>query len=209
MASALKTYGLFIGGAWVEGSGAGEVEVISPSTEEIIGRVPQASVADIEAAIRAARTAFDDGPWPRMAPKERSAVLLRFAEAIATRRAELLELIIDEAGSSRPIAETLQFDIPLGHAFWFAERAASYPFSDPLPPVVAAGGIGQGVILKEPVGVVAALTAFNFPVYLNLWKLFPALAMGNTVVLKPSPLTPASSMEMAIAFAESDVPPGA
>jgi aldehyde dehydrogenase (NAD+) len=209
MAGALKTYGLYIEGRWIDGTGRAEVEIISPSTEEVIGRVPQASVDDVEAAIGAARRAFDEGPWPNLSPKDRSRVLLDFAEAIKARREQLLALIIDEAGSARPIAESLQFDVPLSHAFWFAERAASYPLEEPLPPVVAAAGIGQGVILKEPVGVVAAITAFNFPVYLNMWKLFPALAMGNTVVLKPSPYTPLEAFALAEIAADVGLPPGA
>jgi aldehyde dehydrogenase (NAD+) len=208
MATALRTYQLFIGGDWVDGTGAEALDVVSPSTEEVIGRVPQASVTDVERAVASARRAFDEGPWPRTRPRERSDTLLRFADAIAARRSQLIELIIDEAGAARPIAESLQFDVPLAHAFWFAERAGTYPLSEPLPPVVAAGGIGQGVILKEPIGVVAAITAFNFPVYLNLWKLFPALAMGNTVVLKPSPYTPLEAFALAEIAAEVGLPPG-
>jgi len=208
MSSALRTYRLFIDGAWVDGSGDEESSVISPSTEEVIGSVPQASISDVDDAVGAARRAFDDGPWPRMAPAERSRILVAFAEAIASRRAELIELIIDEAGSARPIAESLQFDAPLSHAFWFAERAATFPYMEPLPPIVAAGGIGQGMIVKEPAGVVAAITAFNFPVYLNLWKLFPALAMGNTVVLKPSPYTPLEAFALAEIAEQVGLPPG-
>ncbi|MGH2785444.1 MAG: aldehyde dehydrogenase family protein [Actinomycetota bacterium] len=208
MGTTLRTYRLFIDGTWVDGTGDEENVVISPSTEEVIGSVPQASVADVQEAVAAARFAFDDGPWPRMQPKERSRVLLAFAEAIAARRDELVELIIDEAGSARPIAESLQFDAPLSHAFWFAERAATFPFLEPLPPVIASGGIGQGMIAKEPAGVVAAITAFNFPVYLNLWKLFPALAMGNTVVLKPSPYTPLEAFALAEIAEAVGLPPG-
>ena len=208
MASALRTYRLFIGGSWVDGSGDEETLVISPSTEEPIGSVPQGTVKDVEAAVDAARRAFDDGPWPGMDPRERSRVLVAFAEAIAARRDDFIELIIDEAGSARMIAEQLQFDAPLGHAFWFAERAATYPYMEPLPPVITPAGIGQGMIVKEPAGVVAAVTAFNFPVYLNLWKLFPALAMGNTVVLKPSPYTPLEAFALAEIAEQVGLPPG-
>lgn len=208
MASALRTYRLFIGGEWVDGSGDEEDIVISPSTEEAIGSVPQATVSDVEEAVGAARHAFDEGPWPRMRPSDRSRVLVAFAEAVAARRSDLIELIIDEAGSARSVAESLQFDAPLSHAFWFAERAATFPYMEPLPPIVAAGGIGQGMIVKEPAGVVAAVTAFNFPVYLNLWKLFPALAMGNTVVLKPSPYTPLEAFALAQIAEDAGLPPG-
>src|SRR5665811_385431 len=130
-----------------------------------------------------------EGPWPRMTPRERSDALLGFMAEVESRRAELVDLIIAEAGSARPIAESLQFDTGFRYAQWFADRVAGFPFQDPLPPQAGARGLGQGVIVKEPLGVVAAITPFNFPLYLNLSKVVPALAMGNTVVLKPSPFT--------------------
>jgi aldehyde dehydrogenase (NAD+) len=190
MATTLKNYGLYIGGEWVEASSGERVAVINPATEEAIGEVPQASVDDIDRAVGAARRAFEEGPWPRLSPRERSEALLRFTQTVADRRAELVDLIISEAGSARPIAEALQFETGFRYAQWFAERTASFPYLDPLPPQAGPRGLGQGVILKEPVGVVAAITPFNFPLYLNLSKVVPALAMGNTVVLKPSPYTP-------------------
>src|SRR5262249_475027 len=141
-------------------------------------------------AVESARRAFDAGPWPRMSPRERSDVLVQFVQAVAGRRAELVDLIVAEAGCARPFAQALQFDTPLRYAPGFADRAAPFPFVGPLPPQVSPRGLGQGAILKEPVGVVAAITPFNFPLYLNLVKVVPALAVGCTVVLKPSPLTP-------------------
>ena len=107
--------------------------VINPATEEVIGEVPQASVADVDRAVAAARRAFDEGPWPRMSPRERSDVLVRFTQAIADRRAELVDLIIAEAGSARPIAEAIQFDTGLRYTAWFAERAATLPVPRPAP----------------------------------------------------------------------------
>jgi aldehyde dehydrogenase (NAD+) len=203
-----QQYRLYIDGDWVEASTDDEVEVVNPATEEIIGRVPQASVADVDRAVRAARRAFDDGPWPRLTPRARSDALLRFSQIVADRRAELVDLIIAEAGSARPIAQALQFDTPLRYTFWFAERAASFPFLDPLPPQAGPRGLGQGVILKEPIGVVAAITPFNFPLYLNLAKVAPALAVGNTVVLKPSPFTPLEAFVLGDIAGEADLPPG-
>jgi aldehyde dehydrogenase (NAD+) len=190
MATALTSYRLYIDGVWVDASGEDVLSVVNPATEEAIGAVPQASVADVDRAVAAARRAFDDGPWPRLSARERSDVLVRFTQTIADRRAELVDLIIAEAGSARPIAEGFQFGAALRYASWFAERAATFPYLDPLPPQAGARGLGQGVIHKEPIGVVAAITPFNFPLYLNLAKVMPALAVGNTVVLKPSPYTP-------------------
>jgi aldehyde dehydrogenase (NAD+) len=208
MATPLTSARLYIDGKWVDASSDEELEVINPATEEVFGRVPQAAVADVDRAVAAARTAFDEGPWPRMSPRERSDALLRFMHTLADRRADVVELIIAEAGAARPIAEALQFDTPLRFAFWFAERAATFPYEEPLPPQVSARGIGQGVIIKEPVGVVAAITAFNYPMYLNLAKVLPALAVGNTVVLKPSPYTPLEALVLGEIADAAELPPG-
>src|SRR5205807_243373 len=152
-----------IDGEWVDAASDDGLEVINPATEEAIGSVPQGSVADVDRAVAAARKAFEDGTWRRMSPRQRSDALLRFMQTIADRKAELVDLIIAEAGAARWVAEGLQFDTGFKYAQWFAERTASFPFQDPLPPQVSARGLGQGVILKEPAGVVAAITPFNFP----------------------------------------------
>lgn len=203
----MQTYDLFIDGAWTPGTGSEELEVINPATEEIIGRVPQASTNDVISAVKSARRAFDEGPWGRTTPKERARVLERFHEALTARKAELVSLAVSEAGSTQLMADMLQVQTPLDHLAWWAERAGTFQYVEPLPPM-AGMGLGQGVVLKEPVGVVAAITPFNFPVFLNLWKLGPALAMGNTVVLKPSPHTPLEAFILADIIAELDLPPG-
>jgi aldehyde dehydrogenase (NAD+) len=203
-----ESYQLYIDGKWVESSSDEELVAVNPATEEIIAHVPQTSTVDVDRAVSAARRAFEEGPWPRMSPRERSDALLRFTQAVADRRDVLVDLIIAEAGSARPIAEALQFDTPLRYTFWFAERAASFPYLDPLPPQAGPRGLGQGVILKEPVGVVAAITPFNFPLYLNLAKVAPALATGNTVVLKPSPYTPLEALVLGEIADAVDLPPG-
>jgi aldehyde dehydrogenase (NAD+) len=208
MSSALKNYKLYIDGKWVDGSSDEELEVINPATEEVITKVPQASIGDVDRAVVAARRAFEDGPWPRLSPGERSDALLRFVQTMVDRRSELVGMIIAEAGAARPIAEAFQFDAPMNFSFWFAERAATFPYQEPLPPQVSARGLGQGVILKEPVGVVAAITAFNYPMYLNLAKVVPALAVGNAVVLKPSPYTPLEALVLGEIAEAAELPPG-
>ncbi len=202
----MTEYDLFIDGTWTPGHG-GELAVINPANGENIGRVPEASVEDIDAAVTAARHAFDEGPWPTMAPAERSRILLAFLDALTKRKESLLDLNMAEAGSTRMLADFLQVGIPLEHFRWFAERAATFPFEEPLPPVIGMG-IGQGIISKEPVGVVAAITPFNFPLFLNLWKIGPALAMGNTMVLKPSPHTPLEAFVLGEIAEEAGLPPG-
>jgi aldehyde dehydrogenase (NAD+) len=205
--SGLLTYGYFVDGRFEDTSGDGEVVVVNPATEDEIGRVGNASVADVDRAVRAARVGFDEGPWPRLSPAERSRHLLRLAEVLADRIDDLIELNIAEAGATRDLASSGQTRVPLGFFRQWAERAATFSFVEPLPPFQGER-LGQGVILKEPVGVVAAITPFNFPVLLNLHKLGPALAMGNTVVLKPSPYTPLEAFFIAQAVEESDLPKG-
>jgi aldehyde dehydrogenase (NAD+) len=199
---------LYIDGKWVDASSDDSLDVINPATEEVIGHVPEASVADIDRAVAAARRAFDDGPWPRMSPRERADALLRFVQELQARRAEIVELIIAEAGAARPIAENFQFDAPMKFSYWFAERAATFPYEESLPVQSGPRGLGQGVILKEPVGVVAAITAFNYPMFLNLAKVMPALGVGNSVVLKPSPYTPMEALVLGEIADAAELPPG-
>jgi aldehyde dehydrogenase (NAD+) len=208
VSSALKDYPLYIDGKWVDASSDAELVVVNPATEDVIAKVPEASIEDVGRAVAAARRAFEDGPWPRMSPRERSEALQRFTQSLADRRGEIVDMIIAEAGAARSIAEAFQFDTPLRYAFWFAERTATFPYEDPLPPQVSPRGLGQGVIRKEPVGVVAAITAFNYPLYLNLAKVVPALAVGNSVVLKPSPYTPLEALVLGEIADAAELPPG-
>src|SRR5256714_12927419 len=143
-----------------------------------------------------------------MSPRERSDALLRFMQTIADRRAELVDLIIAEAGAARWVAEGLQFDTGFKYARWSAGRTPSSRSRAPLPPQPSARGLAQAVILREPVGVVAAITPFNFPLYLNLSKVVPALAAGNSVVLKPSPYTPMEAFVLGEIADAAELPPG-
>lgn len=201
-------YRLFIDGVWVDGEADSVVEVINPASEAVIGTAVQATEKDVVRAINAARRAFDDGPWPRMSPRQRSTALLRMAEVLERRRGELVELNIREAGSVRALAETLQVGIPLDHFRDTAERILmSFPFEQPMLPITGQG-IGQGVVLKEPAGVAALISAYNFPLFLNLFKVAPALAAGCTAVLKPAPATPLEAFVLAEVAEEADIPPG-
>ncbi|MFE4504126.1 aldehyde dehydrogenase family protein [Rhodococcus sp. NPDC056743] len=205
----LKEYHrLFIDGAWVSGESARTEPVINPATEEVIGRAPVASVADVTRAIRAARTAFDDGPWPRMSVSERSAIMLRMADAMESRIEELIELNIAESGSTRIGAETFQVAIPIAHFRDTADRVLrTFPMETPLAPFVGRG-IGQGVVQREPFGVAALISAYNFPFLLNLVKLAPALAAGCTMVLKPAPNTPLEAFVLGEIAEAAGLPPG-
>ncbi len=201
-------YRLFIDGTWTDGESDSVVKVVNPATEAVIGTVVQATEKDVVRAIESARTAFDDGPWPRMSARERSATLLRMADVLESRRAELVELNIREAGSVRVLAETLQVGIPLDHFRDTVERVlTSFPFEQPMLPVIGQG-LGQGVILKEPAGVAALISAYNFPLFLNLFKVGPALAAGCTAVLKPAPTTPLEAFVLGEVAEEAGLPAG-
>ncbi|WP_054815033.1 aldehyde dehydrogenase family protein [Nocardia arizonensis] len=181
---------LFIDGEWVGGQGTEQITVVNPATEEPIGYVPQATPADVEHAVAAARTAFDSGPWPRMTPAERAEILAEMAAELQRRRPELVELSIAEAGSTRMLAEFLQVGAPIDHLADLATRVLpKFDFETAMLPTFGRG-IGQGIVVREPFGVAALITAFNFPLFLNLFKVGPALAAGCTVVLKCSPYTP-------------------
>lgn len=201
-------YRLFIDGQWTDGTSESATEVINPATENVIGTVVEATRQDVVSAITAARKAFDEGPWPRMTPRERSAVLARMADVLDRRRDELMTLNTKEAGSTRALAETLQVGIPLAHFRDTAERVLmSFAFEQPMLPSIGQK-LGQGVVLKEAAGVAALISAYNFPLFLNLFKLAPTLAAGCTAVLKPAPTTPLEAFILGEVVEEAGLPPG-
>jgi acyl-CoA reductase-like NAD-dependent aldehyde dehydrogenase len=202
-------YELYIDGAWTSEGAVGTIEVIDPATEDVIGSVPEGSTKTVVHAISAAREAFDSGPWPWMKPSQRAAALVRMAEVLEGRAAELRELIVAETGSVGFLTDFVQAAGSIGmlrsnaaiveHSFDWVENGA---------PTGSPTGVGGSAILREPVGVVAAITPFNFPFMLNVVKVAPALAVGCTVVLKPHPWTPLDAMMIAEAAAAAGIPPG-
>lgn len=208
---AVETYKLYIDRAWQDSDGDEFVDVINPATEEVIGRVPQATKSDVTRAIQAARTAFDDGPWPTMTVRERSEVLLRMADIMDRRREEIVQLNMRECGSTRALADSIQVGIPMNNFRDMAERAMHlFPYEMAMTPTIAeaTGQIGQGVIRREPFGVAALISAYNFPFFLNIMKLAPALAAGCTMVLKPAPTTPLEAFIIAEFAEEAGLPKG-
>lgn len=201
---------LYINGEWVPV--AGRDTVINPADESVLATVPVGSVADVEAAIQAARDAFDKGPWPRLPQAERQAKLTAFLDAIDRRKAEIVRLIVAEAGATQMLADFLQYGIPMQHARHMVELSGR-PAITPLPVEVspnAAGTLtlGAGVISREPVGVVSCITPYNFPFFLNVGKIIPAMAVGCTVVLKPSPYTPIEALILGEIADEVGLPKG-
>lgn len=201
---------LYIGGLWSDGESDSRAAVRNPATEQIIAEVPQASVADARRAIAVARAAFDDGPWPRMKPAERAAILLRMATEMERRLPELIAVNMAEAGSVRSLASTLQTRLPVAHLRDMAERVMpGFAWERPMDPTITPGiGISQGVLRREPFGVCSLIAAYNFPFFLSMMKLIPALAAGCTVVLKPAPATPLESLMIGDFADAAGIPPG-
>jgi len=202
-------YELFIDGAWTSEGAEGSIDVIDPATEEVIGSVPEATTKTAVRAIEAARRAFDEGPWPYMKPSDRAARLTAMAEILEARAGDLRELIIAETGSTGFLTDAVQGAGSIG---MLRSNAAitehSFPWVENGPPTGAPTGMSGNALVREPIGVVAAITPFNFPFMLNVVKVAPALAAGCTVVLKPHPWTPLDAMLIAEVAAEAGIPPG-
>jgi aldehyde dehydrogenase (NAD+) len=194
---------LFIGGVWTEPSTSEVIEVFSPATGQKVGQVPLAAEADVNAACAAARKAFDEGPWPRMTPAERQGVLAKVAAAVEERADEFKHLLRLETGQPAAIIDILQFGPGLASLQFVANAADKFPWQE-----VRDGIYGQTLILREPIGVVAAVVAWNVPFFLACNKLGPALLAGCTVVLKPAAETPLSANLLAELFAEAGLPEG-
>ena len=212
----LKTHyeSLYIGGSWVKPKGSETYTVINPATEEAIGEVPLGSAADADAAIAAARDAFDHGPWPKMEWRERAVILQQFHNALLARKDEIVQLCVAEAGSIIPVATIMQFDMALDGLQYYIDQIQRREFV--IPSSVSAhtnwatGGetLGSTVKVYEPLGVSVGITAYNYPFFLNLAKLGPALASGCTFILKPAPQTPLEAMILGDIASEAGIPPG-
>ncbi|MBF6472635.1 aldehyde dehydrogenase [Nocardia abscessus] len=201
----MKTWkGLFIGGEWVTASSSDVLEVRDAATEQVCGTVPVVTEDDIDRAIAVAREAFDHGPWPHTTLEERADVLGRIAGELRRREPELADLITAEVGS--PIAFSTVGQAPAGAVFfdYYAGLLKSAPWREPRPGL---SGL-DSVLVREPVGVVAAIVPWNGPVYLLASKLAPALAAGCTIVIKPSPETALDAMVVAEAVHAAGLPHG-
>ncbi|QNP72087.1 aldehyde dehydrogenase family protein [Streptomyces roseirectus] len=199
---------LFVGGEWTEPDG-GHYEVIDPATEDVVGLAPEASAAQARDACAAAREAFDG--WSRTRPEERTAVLARAAELILARRDEFTDLARAETGATTATVRSMQLAVA-------AARFRRYARVEPTewaiaPQINEAGPMGKAAVMgalavRQPVGVVTCVTSYNNPWANPAGKIAPALAMGNTVVVKPAPQDPLSVYRMAEVLEAAGVPPG-
>jgi len=194
---------LYIGGVWIEPHSGRQLDLVSPDTEQVVARVAEADETDMDRAVIAARTAFDDGPWPWLSPAERIAAMGRLVEALRRREPELAAAWSLQMGGLASLApfliargtQNLQDAIDIGGSFPFISPAET--------PVVAAG-----YVVQEPVGVVAAITPWNVPYMIMAGKVAPALLAGCTVIMKPSPETPIEAYIIAECAEEAGLPPG-
>ncbi|GAQ50986.1 aldehyde dehydrogenase PuuC [Streptomyces acidiscabies] len=177
--------------------------VISPRDESVLAEVADAGQEDVDRAVAAARRAFDHGPWPRLDPLERGGVLLRLAELVETHRCELALLISLEMG--KPISDAFGIEL---RAVVDTLRYYGSLVGRPAGEIPQAGADALALVTREPIGVVAAIVPWNFPLTLGTWKIAPALAAGCTVVLRPSEQTPLSALRLAELASEAGVPPG-
>jgi len=195
---------LFIGGEWVEPAGTGTIDVISPHSEERVGRVPEGTNADVDRAVAAARQAFDEGDWPRRSPEERQQAVRRFADLYATKFDEMASLITTEMGSPILFSQLAQAPVPWMMLDAFIKNAEKHPWEEMRTGVLTP----EVLVRREPVGVVGAIVPWNVPQFTTMSKLAPALLTGCTIVIKPSPETPLDGMLMAELLEEAGIPKG-
>jgi aldehyde dehydrogenase (NAD+) len=194
---------LYIGGEWVAPAGTATIEVVNPATEEVIGVVPEASQADVDRAVAAARAAFDSGPWPQSTPKERADVLRALSQAIQARSQELADVITRENGSPASFSLMGQVFAATMVLDGFVDLVERYPFEEERP-----GIMGTCLVRKAPVGVAAGIIPWNVPLFIVAMKLGACLASGSTMVIKPAPETPLDGYILAEILDGLDLPPG-
>ncbi|MFI0941865.1 aldehyde dehydrogenase family protein [Streptomyces sp. NPDC021020] len=188
---------LFVAGEWRPAAGAGLIEVLDPTTEQVVGRVPAGDAQDVDAAVRAARGALPG--WAATAPAARAAVLAAARDLLAARREEVAATVSAELGAPPAFAAAVHADLPTAVLAGYAELAAAHPFEE---------RIGNSRVLHEPVGVVGAITPWNYPLHQIVAKVAPALAAGCTVVLKPAEDTPLVAQLFAEILAAAGLPAG-
>ncbi|MBJ7594188.1 MAG: aldehyde dehydrogenase family protein, partial [Candidatus Dormibacteraeota bacterium] len=192
----VATYQQYIDGEWT-GAATGETfDVLNPSTEEVVALAPAGSREDARLAIAAARRSFDAGDWRNKSQLQRSQIMFEIAKHLAERSGEWALLESQTAGAT--IRKASIVDVPLAIETFrsMAEQALQIPWYEPLP-WIDIPHVSWNFVQREAIGVCTGIIPFNFPLLIAMWKLAPALAMGNSVVLKPSPFTPLTLLEVA------------
>lgn len=196
--SALSFPHLYIDGKWRPGAGTGRIDVLSASTEEVIGSVPEGTPQDVDNAVRAARKAFDNG-WSQSTAAERAAWLNKLAAALKERSEQIATTISHEVGSPISMSTSIQAGLPVLVTGTYAKLIQEARLEQE---------VGNSLVVREPVGVVGAITPWNYPLHQIMAKVAPALAAGCTVVLKPSEVAPLNAFLLAQACESIGLPPG-
>jgi aldehyde dehydrogenase (NAD+) len=193
---------LFIDGAWRDAAGGKTIEVVNPATEEVIAEVASAEQGDVDAAVAAARAAFD-GPWAKLSARERGRLVWKIGERLMEKADEIARL--ETLHNGKPIFESRQIEVPAAaECFQYFAGWADKIHGETIP----VKGNYLTYTLREPLGVVAAIVPWNFPLLLTAWKVAPALACGNTVIIKPASQTPLTALALAEIALEVGLPPG-
>ena len=198
----VRTYQMYVNGEWVDSKSHKTFPVYDPATEEVIAQVPDANAEDVNRAVAAAKTAFEDGPWASTTAQERGRVLFRLADKIRQNAVALAEL--ESRNTGKPIVEA-EFDIAdVATCFEYYGGLATkiLGYVNPVPDNAVS------LTLKEPIGVAGQIIPWNYPLLMAAWKLAPALAAGCTCILKPAEQTPITALEMANWLADVGLPPG-
>ncbi|MDG9713710.1 aldehyde dehydrogenase family protein [Streptomyces sp. DH10] len=194
----MKAYdGMYIGGAWRPAAGQDVIEVVNPADEQVIGTVPAGTAEDVDTAVRAARAALPE--WAATPPAERAARLAALRDVLVARADEIAETVTAELGAPLKFSQAVHAAVPIAVAGSYAELAATYAFEEKT---------GNSVVHHEPVGVVAAITPWNYPLHQIVAKVAPALAAGCTIVVKPAEDTPLVARLFADAVHEAGIPAG-
>ena len=202
----VKAYRNYVGGEWIDAASGETFDVISPGTGETIATVPKGGREDAHRAIAAARESFDSGVWADMDPDERVRIMRSVVDKFTEHEDELAELESLNAGMTLRATGTVVIGYCITHWDYFA-RQAGRPRQEALEPVEFPTH-SYNFVLREPVGVCAGIIPWNFPLVMAVWKLAPALAMGNSVVLKPASNTPLTALRLAELLDETDLPKG-
>jgi phenylacetaldehyde dehydrogenase len=204
-----RKHKMLINGKWVDSASGKRFPTYNPATGEVLAEIAEGDRKDIDRAVQAARTAFESGPWPRLTPSERGRMIWKLADLIEQNLEEFAEL--ESLDNGKPLKVTRVADVPLAvdlfryMAGWATKiEGNTIPISVPYAP----GAKFLAYTLREPVGVVGQIIPWNFPLLMAAWKLGPALATGNTVVLKPAEQTPLSALRLGELIAEAGIPDG-
>lgn len=199
----MQTYSQYIGGQWVPAAKGGTLEALNPATGEVLATFPQSKAVDIDKAVGAARAAFEDPEWREMPPLMRAQLLYRVAQLIKEKAYELAQL--ETLNNGKPIKETTFIDIPMAaETFEYYAGLISHLYGQSIP----VGLPALSFTLREPIGVIGQIIPWNYPLLMAAWKMAPALAAGNTVVLKPAELTPLTALELGKIIEAAGIPPG-